>query len=68
MNLIQMFAESPKDVLEEFGCTRLYEPSEGWYDVVPVEHILGAVPLMPDYGTPRIPGRYSLCSLYVYCM
>lgn len=50
-------AETPGDILEEFGCTRLYEPSPVWYDVVPVEHIIGACPLMPDWGTPTIPAR-----------
>ena len=43
--------------MERDHYTRIYEPSQPWYDVVPVELILGKVPLVPDFPTGTIPHR-----------
>ncbi len=46
------------DELEAEGHIRLYEPDD-WYDVIPVEYILGRLPLMPDFGTRTIPHKWA---------
>lgn len=46
------------DELAKEGHIRIYEPVE-WFEVVPVDHILGRLPIVPDYGTPTIPHKYS---------
>lgn len=45
------------DELVKEGYVRLYEPPD-WYDVVPVEYVLGRLPIVPDFMTPTIPRQY----------
>jgi len=54
-----------RDELEENGMTRVYECTKPTlsFEVVPMTHILGRVPLMPDVVTPRIPHRYVIVYL-----
>ena len=57
------FAE--RDSLADEGHIRLYEPKKPAkkkneytgciFQVIPADHILGKLPLMPDYGTNTIP-------------
>ena len=49
------------DELQKENYTRLYTCTNPKYayDVVPITHILGSVPLMPDCSTPTIPSKYS---------
>lgn len=48
------------DELQNCHHIRLYEPDSppGWYEVLPVTHILGRLSLLPDFGTRTIP--YSM--------
>ena len=61
------FAE--RDSLADEGHIRLYEPKKpakkkneytgSIFQVIPADHILGKLPLMPDYGTNTIPFKHS---------
>lgn len=53
------FSSEPQDQLQLGHHQRLYEPSEPWYEVLPVHFILGKLPIMPDFGTPTIPHKYQ---------
>jgi hypothetical protein len=45
---------SDNDELQQQGYIRLYEPTD-WFEVVPVTHILGKLPIFPDFSTRTIP-------------
>jgi hypothetical protein len=47
-----------EDELASQHYRRLYD-TEGCHTVVPASFILGKLPLMPDFGTPSIPHRYT---------
>ncbi len=47
-----------KDELANSGFLRLYETTNSW-EVIPVEHILGRLPIMKNYATPTIPSRFA---------
>ena len=46
------------DELQQQGYVRLYEPTD-WYEVIPVTHILGKLPIFPDFSTRTIPHSMS---------
>jgi hypothetical protein len=45
---------SDNDELQQQGYICLYEPTD-WFEVVPVTHILGKLPIFPDFSTRTIP-------------
>lgn len=49
---------SDNDELQQQGYVRLYEPTD-WYEVIPVTHILGKLPIFPDFTTRTIPHSMS---------
>ena len=58
------------DELEENGMTRVYECTKPKlsFEVVPMTHIMGRVPLMPDVVTPTIPHRYVIVYLLPFTL
>jgi hypothetical protein len=52
------FPERGGDELQKEGHIRLYETTNS-FEVLPVTHILGRLPILPDFGDPSIPHRMN---------
>lgn len=45
------------DELAQCGFIRLFEPDD-WFEVLPVDFILGRASIVPDFATPSIPHMF----------